>query len=93
MGLVDGQASGQENDDEEEEPERNFANADLDTIEYAHKVNNIESNQFRTSKDFVKAAMYSVPLNKLYEVIASCQYNETALFCPVLVKVVDEKIF
>ena len=91
--MIGDVASGQDEDHEESEPDRDYSNADLDTIEYAHKVNNIESNQFRTSKDFVKAAMYSVPLNKLYEVIASCQYNETAMFCPVLVKVVDEKIF
>ena len=33
--------------------------------------------------------MYSVPLNKLYQVMASCQYNEDSEFCPVLVKIVD----
>ena len=80
-------------DVEDDEPDRNYANADIDTIEYAHKVNNIESMQFRTSKEFVKAAMYSVPLNKLYEVVASCQYSEGADFCPVLVKVIDDKIY
>ena len=36
--------------------------------------------------------MYSVPLNKLYQVMASCQYNEDSEFCPVLVKIVDEDI-
>ena len=65
-------ASGQNEDDEDDEPERSYTNADLETIKYAHKANNIESNQFRTSKEFVNAARYSVPLNKLYEVVASC---------------------
>ena len=36
--------------------------------------------------------MYSVPLSKLYQVVASCQYNEGAEFCPVLVKIKDETI-
>lgn len=40
----------------------------------------------------MKKVMYSVPLNKLYEVLASCQFNENADFCPVLVKIVDYKI-
>ena len=36
--------------------------------------------------------MYSVPLDKLYQVIASCQYNEGAIFCPVLVKIIDPTV-
>ena len=36
--------------------------------------------------------MYSIPLNKLYKVIASCQYNEAADFCPVLVKIIDPTV-
>ena len=40
----------------------------------------------------MKAVMYSVPLSKLYRVVASCQYNENGEFCPVLVEIVDEKI-
>ena len=36
--------------------------------------------------------MFSVPLNKLYKVIGSCNYNEDAEFCPVLVEIIDEKI-
>ena len=34
-----------------------------------------------------------MPLNKLYEVLASCQYMEGADFCPVLVKIIDDKIY
>ena len=41
----------------------------------------------------MNAAMYSVPLNKLYEVVASCQYNEIADFCPVLIKIVNDEIY
>lgn len=51
-----------------------------------------QGNQCSNSKDFMKKVMYSVPLNKLYEVLASCQFNENADFCPVLVKIVDYKI-
>ena len=36
--------------------------------------------------------MYSIPLDKLYKVIASCQYNEKAEYCPVLVKIIDPTI-
>ena len=36
--------------------------------------------------------MYSVPLDKLYKVIASCQYNENGVFCPVLVKIIDPTV-
>ena len=36
--------------------------------------------------------IYEVPLNKLYKVVASCAYEEGADFCPVLVKIIDEKI-
>ena len=36
--------------------------------------------------------MFRVPLNKLYELVGSCQYNEESDFCPVLVKVQDKKV-
>ena len=36
--------------------------------------------------------MYSVPLDKLYEVMASCQFSENSDFCPVLLKIKDEKV-
>lgn len=36
--------------------------------------------------------MYQVPLYKLYKVVASCQFEEDAEFCPVLVKIIDETI-
>lgn len=40
----------------------------------------------------MKNVMYSVPLNKLYKMMASCQYTEGASFCPVLIQIVDETI-
>ena len=35
---------------------------------------------------------YKVPLNELYEVMASCQYKENADFSPVLLRIVDKDI-
>ena len=40
----------------------------------------------------MKSSMFQVPLSKLYKVVASCNYNEDNLFCPVLVKIINEKI-
>ena len=37
----------------------------------------------------MQKVMYHVPLYKLYKVVASCLYEEGALFCPVLVKIID----
>lgn len=31
--------------------------------------------------------MYQVPLNQLYEVVASCNYDERSDFCPVLIRI------
>lgn len=35
---------------------------------------------------------YHVPLEKLYEIVACCQFEEGAKFCPVLIKINDEDI-
>ena len=35
---------------------------------------------------------YHVPLDKLYEIIASCLFEEGVKFCPVLIKINDEEI-
>ena len=40
----------------------------------------------------MKEVMFSVPLSKLYKVIGSCNYNEDALFCPVLVEIIDPEV-
>ena len=61
-------------------------------IQEAHAANQLEENQCKTSKDFMEKVMYRVPLNMLYKVVASCQYNEKGIFCPVLIQVVNEEI-
>ena len=35
---------------------------------------------------------YKVPINELYEVMASCQFKENADFSPVLLRIVDDEI-
>lgn len=51
-----------------------------------------EKNQFSNSRKFLKEVMFKVPLDKLYELVASCQYKEESDFCPVLVRVVDKNV-
>lgn len=52
----------------------------------------METLQFTDAKDFMKGVMYQVPLSKLYRPIASCQFNDNKVFCPILVKIIDETI-
>ena len=40
----------------------------------------------------MQKVMFKVPLNELYEVLSSCQYNEESDFCPILVRIVDDEI-
>jgi len=40
----------------------------------------------------MNAVMYSVPLDKLYEVMFSCQYNEDSEYCPIILKIIDDDI-
>ena len=40
----------------------------------------------------MRSVMNQAPLKKLYKVIASCNYNEDANFCPVLVQIIDKII-
>lgn len=54
--------------------------------------NKLKHKQFKTAKDFMKGVMYNVPLNRLYKVLASCNYNEAGRFCPVIVEIIDQKI-
>ena len=63
--------------------------ANLADIRRKHEAYKLKSNQFSTAKDFMDKVMFSVPLNKLYQVIGSCNYNEDAEFCPVLVEIID----
>ena len=67
-------------------------NASMFDIKNAHRTNAPAENQYKSAKDFMRNVMYSVPLNKLYKVVASCNYNEKADFCPVLLEVKDKSI-
>ena len=58
----------------------------------AHEDNSLENCQFRSTSEFMNKVRYQVPLNELYEVQASCNYDEDGSFCPVLVKIIDETI-
>jgi hypothetical protein len=58
----------------------------------AHEENSLENCQFRSTSEFMNKVRYQVPLNELYEVQASCNYDEDGSFCPVLVKIIDETI-
>ena len=70
----------------------NMKNASLSEMKKLHTKYDLNKNQCKTSKDFMKRVMYSVPLNKLYKIMASCQFSDDADFCPVLVKIVDKTI-
>ena len=72
----------------EEAPE----DATLEQIKVIHRDNQLEDNQFKSAKDYMNKVMYQVPLNKLYEVMHSCQYNEKGAYCPVQLRVVNEAI-
>ena len=66
-----------------------YAGTTLGEMIKQHDKNALIENQSKTSKDFMNKVMYNVPLNRLYKVLASCQYNEGANYCPVLVKIID----
>ena len=66
--------------------------AKLKDIESYHERYQLKNAQFRTAKDFMEKVMFSVPLSKLYKVVSSCNYNEDATFCPVLVEIIDEQV-
>ena len=67
-------------------------NSTLEQIEKAHKDNSLLGNQYKSAKEFMRHVKDQAPLNKLYKVIASCNYNEDGDFCPVLVEIIDKKI-
>ena len=81
-----------DNADPAELAKTRIQNASQEKIRAAHENNRLENNPIKSAKEFMANVMYSVPLSKLYQVVASCQYNEGADFCPVLVKIKDEFI-
>ena len=42
------------------------------------------------SKDYIEKVNNTIPVNELYEVIDSCNYNEKNYWCPVLLKIGNE---
>ena len=72
--------------------EEMMKDAEMEEILKQHEQHQLQDNQCRTSKQFMKKVMYSVPLDKLYKVIASCQYNDHGEFCPVLCKIIDPTV-
>ena len=60
---------------------------DLAFIKKAHMDNDPKTSHCNKSSEFMNKVMYSMPLNQLYEVIASCNYDEKSNFCPVLIHI------
>ena len=54
--------------------------------------NLLEKNQFKASKEMMRNIEFNVPIDELYKVVASCNYNINNFYCPVLVKIIDETI-
>ena len=59
-------------------------------IKRLHEENDLAINQYSTSKQMIEKMVFKCPLDKLYSVIASCNYNIQNRFCPVLVEVKDQ---
>ena len=78
--------------DGEEDEDYTYKGATLDEIQQAHEQYSLRNKQFKSSKQFMKEVMFTVPLDSLYTVLASCQYNEESYFCPVLVRIEDPEI-
>lgn len=55
----------------------------------AHEKNDLEQSQCDTAKQYMDRIAYQVPLDQLYQIIACCQFEEGAPFCPVLIKIMD----
>ena len=58
----------------------------------AHRLNSLQDSNIRTAKDLMQSVMYQVPLSRLYTIMASCQFDESSKFCPMLVMINDETI-
>ena len=58
----------------------------------AHQKNNIENTDIKSAKEFMQKIQSKVPLKGLYKVLASCNYNENSLYCPVIIEIKDKTI-
>ena len=45
-----------------------------------------------TAKDYLERVEFKIPLQKLYEVVASCHHVEGSDYCGLLLRIKDEKI-
>ena len=64
---------------------------EMKKVQALHMKNSLENRQYTSTKEFMNAVTYNLPLNELYRVMASCQYTEDSDFCPVLVEVMYNK--
>ena len=86
---VSGGYDGYEDEDEEEVDPVKLAVA---TVGALHEANSLKSTQSLNAKDYMQQVSYSVPIDKLYQVIDSCNFSTDLDFCPVMLKIVDDKI-
>ena len=88
-GILSKQLLSHMSEEGEQEPE-----VTLEQIKEAHKENDLELNlsSIRTASDYMKKVEFKVPLNQLYEVVASCYDTEGADYCGILVRIVDKTI-
>ena len=55
-------------------------------------MNDLGKLQCDSAKDYMDKIAYHVPLEKLYEIVACCQFEEGSKFCPVLIKINEAQI-
>ena len=77
---------------EESNEENESRYAKISEIAEAHEKNRLENNLFSSSKELLTELQFIVPLNGLYKLISSCNYNVSNTYCPVLVQIKDEEI-
>ena len=58
----------------------------------AHENNSLDNTYMRSAKEFMQKVQYKVPLKGLYKVLASCNYNESSHYSPVILEIKDKTI-
>ena len=64
----------------------------LSKIKKSHEENTLLESQCKSAKEYLRKIRFEVPLDDLYQVSSSCQYDENSEFCPVLVEAKNEGI-
>lgn len=59
-------------------------------IKNVHEEHSLKKNQCENPKEMLGKLSFKVPLDKLYRLVASCNYNVQNRFCPVLVEIKDK---